>query len=255
MPQQLLVLCILGFPPASQTAEITVHVPPGTLVFLNGQQMQSVSNPRIYQTPKLEPGKRYYYEITAELPGKQGVRRETRNLVFKAGDTLEAVFDAEPFPNTEQIAKDLHSFYQRRYQETYQKMKTEMLTRLQENPLRIYQEIAMAGNGSEKSEESSHRLLDTVLNHRREQEQAILEMYRAELESLKSQKAPRINTSFISSCKHEKTGNGQIRVTLEHLVTTTDRRFMNGRISDFRIEKIHCLYEKQGESWVLVRFW
>lgn len=245
----------LGLPPGEPSVLVTVHVPADALVYLNGQRMKSTSSPRVFQTPPLEPGRRYYYEVTVEFSEGQGGRRETRTLIFQAGDRVQAVFDGVPFPDREQIVKDLHEFYPRRYAEVHRKMKQEMLARYQEDPLRRYQQVSTVVNGSDRTGEATPHLLATVLNHRREQDQAILNLYREELETLRKSKGPAVNSSFIVRSSQQRNGDGQVLVTLEHLVITTDRNFSGGRISDFRTEKIHCLYQKQDDGWVLVRFW
>jgi len=81
-------------------ATVVVHVPADAKVFIDGKQMASKSTRRVFQTPALEAGQKYYYEIRAEVVRDGRTITQTRQVILNAGLSTAAAFadlgDREP---------------------------------------------------------------------------------------------------------------------------------------------------------------
>ena len=76
--------------PSNNTSMIRVRVAnPNAKVTIDGQPTGQNGMVRTFQTPPLEPGYQYSYEVRAEIPG-QGVQR--RSVMFSAGQNVDVDF-------------------------------------------------------------------------------------------------------------------------------------------------------------------
>jgi len=76
--------------PSNNSSMIRVRVPdPNAKVTIDGQPTGQNGMVRTFQTPPLEPGYQYSYEVRAEIPG-QGVQR--RSVMFGAGQNVDVDF-------------------------------------------------------------------------------------------------------------------------------------------------------------------
>ena len=75
-------------PDEKQAANLTVEMPVGAKLFVDGVLIPGESAARKFHTPELVKGKKYYYEMKAEImvEGKPVV--EQRTVIVQAGDSL-----------------------------------------------------------------------------------------------------------------------------------------------------------------------
>jgi uncharacterized protein (TIGR03000 family) len=76
--------------PQAQPAHVTVHLPEGARLYVDGVAQRGTAGKRTFDTPKLEPGKSYYYTFKAELGGAN--RADTRRVVVQAGKDVTVDF-------------------------------------------------------------------------------------------------------------------------------------------------------------------
>lgn len=81
-----------GFVPPPPTAMLIISVPAEAKVFLNGQATRSTGRVRSFNTPNLETGKNYSYEVRAELTRDGQTVTETRQVTFQAGGHVSVSF-------------------------------------------------------------------------------------------------------------------------------------------------------------------
>jgi uncharacterized protein (TIGR03000 family) len=71
--------------PAADIAKVTVIVPEDAKLFVDGTECPLKSARRTFETPKLDPGRQYYYTVRAEtLRGGRKVE-DSRRVVVEAG--------------------------------------------------------------------------------------------------------------------------------------------------------------------------
>jgi uncharacterized protein (TIGR03000 family) len=73
-------------------AQITVRMPKDARLLIDGNASALTSERRVFRTPELEPGKTYYYTLTAEVTADGKQRRENREVTFQAGQKVEVDF-------------------------------------------------------------------------------------------------------------------------------------------------------------------
>ena len=83
--------------PAKQAKEaparITVRLPEDAQLYVHGVFCPLTSDSRAFDTPKLEPGRRYLYVLRAEMERDGRKVTQTRRVVFRAGEDVTVNFD------------------------------------------------------------------------------------------------------------------------------------------------------------------
>jgi uncharacterized protein (TIGR03000 family) len=74
-------------------ATIVVNVPADAKVFIDGKQMKSKSARRVFQSPMLEEGGTYFYDIRAEVVRDGKTISENRRVILRPGQRIAANFD------------------------------------------------------------------------------------------------------------------------------------------------------------------
>lgn len=77
---------------AAERARLTVQVPPGAKLFIDDQPMKAASDVRNFNTPRLERGQAYYYEVRAEVVRDGKPVSETKKVVVRAGEDVAVSF-------------------------------------------------------------------------------------------------------------------------------------------------------------------
>lgn len=72
-------------------ATMIVHLPPNAALKVDGAETKSTSATRVFETPPLEPGKDYTYELTAQLPGSDVTT--TQVVRVRPGQATEVVIN------------------------------------------------------------------------------------------------------------------------------------------------------------------
>ena len=90
-------------------ATIVLQVPADARIFIDGQEMTSKATRRVYQTPILEPGETYYYDVRAEVVRNGKTITENRRVILNPGQRIAANFDdlgSSPPPAVAQVEDD-----------------------------------------------------------------------------------------------------------------------------------------------------
>ena len=69
-----------------------VDVPADAKLYIDDHAMKTPSEHRAYQTPDLEPGQTYYYEVRVEVERDGKLLSETRRVLLRAGQEVHADF-------------------------------------------------------------------------------------------------------------------------------------------------------------------
>jgi uncharacterized protein (TIGR03000 family) len=77
---------------APNRARLIVDVPADAKLFIDDRAMKTVATHRAYQTPDLEPGQTYYYEVRVEVERDGKLLSETRRVLVRAGQDVHADF-------------------------------------------------------------------------------------------------------------------------------------------------------------------
>jgi uncharacterized protein (TIGR03000 family) len=87
-----------GYSVPPNAALIVVTMPPDGKLFANGQPIEGAGSVRVFQTPPLEPGKEYDYEVQISLE-RGGRKYEPKEVTkkFRAGERVNVEF-GEPGP-------------------------------------------------------------------------------------------------------------------------------------------------------------
>src|SRR5438876_574441 len=72
-------------------ARLVVEVPANAKLFIDDQPMKSSAATRVFNTPKLEKGQTYYYEVKVEVARDGVMHSETRKVLVRAGERARAV--------------------------------------------------------------------------------------------------------------------------------------------------------------------
>jgi len=84
-------------PPVKRTKEapahITVRLPDDAQLYVHGVFCPLTSDSRSFDTPKLEPGRRYLYILRAEMERDGQKVTQTRRVVFRAGEDVTVNFE------------------------------------------------------------------------------------------------------------------------------------------------------------------
>jgi len=77
---------------APTKARLIVEVPADGKVYVDDQQMKTPAERRVYQTPDLEPGQTYVYDVRVEVQREGKAVSETKRVLLKAGQEVLADF-------------------------------------------------------------------------------------------------------------------------------------------------------------------
>jgi uncharacterized protein (TIGR03000 family) len=76
---------------STETARVTVILPEGARVFVNDVAL-TVKGKQTFETPKLEKGKTFFYNVKAELPRDGRTVTETKKVSVEAGKAVTVDF-------------------------------------------------------------------------------------------------------------------------------------------------------------------
>ena len=79
---------------AAERATITVKLPPGAALFVDGRESPSKESNRVFTTPPLPTGRQYSYQITAEVVRNGQKETFSQKVPFRAGERVEVDFTA-----------------------------------------------------------------------------------------------------------------------------------------------------------------
>jgi len=77
---------------APSQARLIVQVPADTQLFIDDQPVKVPSGQRAFHTPALEKGQTYYYELRAETRRAGRPVVQTRRVLVRAGEEIQANF-------------------------------------------------------------------------------------------------------------------------------------------------------------------
>jgi uncharacterized protein (TIGR03000 family) len=70
---------------AAAVAKVTVHVPENAKLYVDGVECPLDSTTRTFETPKIEPGRQYFYTVRAEVVRDGRPQSESRRIFVEAG--------------------------------------------------------------------------------------------------------------------------------------------------------------------------
>jgi uncharacterized protein (TIGR03000 family) len=91
-------------PANTQSTTVAVRVPPNAEVFFDGDATRQRGPERIYQSPPLEAGKDYRYEVKARWNENGKAVEQTRSIAVRAGGKTDVDFsrpESAPAPKSE----------------------------------------------------------------------------------------------------------------------------------------------------------
>ena len=74
-------------------ARLIVNMPDQARLYVDDMPIQAASPMHSFQTPELEKGREYYYEVRAEVMRDGKPVSETRRVTVKAGDVIRTDFN------------------------------------------------------------------------------------------------------------------------------------------------------------------
>jgi uncharacterized protein (TIGR03000 family) len=77
---------------AAEAAKVTVRVPEDAKLYVDNVQCPLTSTSRTFETPKLQPGRRYFYTVRAEVERDGQPVSESRRIYVEAGQTTNVDF-------------------------------------------------------------------------------------------------------------------------------------------------------------------
>ena len=77
---------------APSNARLIVEVPADAKLYIDDHAMKTSSERRTYQTPELEPGLTYFYEVRVELERDGKTLSASKRVLLKAGQDIHADF-------------------------------------------------------------------------------------------------------------------------------------------------------------------
>jgi uncharacterized protein (TIGR03000 family) len=83
----------------SNTAQLVVELPADAKLFIDGHDTKASTSRRVFNTPKLETGETYYYEVKAQLVRDGKTYSETKRVTIKANETSKASFTESELVN------------------------------------------------------------------------------------------------------------------------------------------------------------
>ena len=85
--------------------KVTVTLPADAKLLFNGVAANGTGGVRTFQTPPLQPGQIYQYELTAEVVRNGRVERATSTVLVRAGETATVALTPVPVPTVVATAK------------------------------------------------------------------------------------------------------------------------------------------------------
>jgi uncharacterized protein (TIGR03000 family) len=73
-------------------ARLIIEVPDGGKLYIDGQAMKATTTERLFYTPNLEAGQKYYYDVRVELMKDGQKVTESKRVIVQAGDVLRESF-------------------------------------------------------------------------------------------------------------------------------------------------------------------
>jgi uncharacterized protein (TIGR03000 family) len=77
---------------SARAAKLVVEVPADAKLFIDDQPMKTTAERRSFNTPVLQPGQAYYYEVRAEVVRDGKSYSETKRVIVRAGETARTSF-------------------------------------------------------------------------------------------------------------------------------------------------------------------
>jgi uncharacterized protein (TIGR03000 family) len=71
---------------------LIVELPADAKLYIDNKLMQSTAARRVFATPRLEPGRKYYYVLRAEVVRDGKPLSDTKQVIFQAGDEVRESF-------------------------------------------------------------------------------------------------------------------------------------------------------------------
>ena len=92
--QQPVVTPVAKAPASNDVARITVRLPADAKLFVDNSLCPLTSEVRSFATPKLEPGKKYYYTMRAEVVQNGQTVMKSQRVTMTAGQQVNVDFGA-----------------------------------------------------------------------------------------------------------------------------------------------------------------
>jgi uncharacterized protein (TIGR03000 family) len=93
----------LGAAVAADVAKVTVRLPEDAKLYVDGTPCPLTTAVRTFETPKLEPGRQYYYTVKAEQVRDGQTRSDSRRVVVEAGK--ESVVEFKDLPVVQAVRR------------------------------------------------------------------------------------------------------------------------------------------------------
>jgi uncharacterized protein (TIGR03000 family) len=71
---------------------LIVSLPADAKLYIHDRPMETSGARRSFLTPPLKPGETYYYVLRADITHEGKVQSETKRILIRAGDTVQASF-------------------------------------------------------------------------------------------------------------------------------------------------------------------
>jgi len=77
---------------ATTSSQVTVRLPADAKLYVDGVACPQTSSERSFETPKLEPGRSYTYNLKIEMVRNGQTKAESRQVAFRAGQPVTVDF-------------------------------------------------------------------------------------------------------------------------------------------------------------------
>jgi uncharacterized protein (TIGR03000 family) len=81
--------------PPETKARLTLNIPPGAMVTLAGQEVDSAASPVLLESPDLREGQRYTFDIKVTWKERNKMQERARKVVVDVGDTKSLTYTAQ----------------------------------------------------------------------------------------------------------------------------------------------------------------
>lgn len=79
-------------------SKVIIEMPENARLFVDGNEMKPGPTTRVFQTPPLNAGQSYFYEVKVEVTVNGKVQSESQRLVINPGETVTAAFREQGRP-------------------------------------------------------------------------------------------------------------------------------------------------------------